>query len=190
MNNIERELKTLLTEREHERLFNLGGRDAQLQTNYYFYAEGMPADIMLRIRVRLGEYLFCYKRLLSSENGINVCDERETKLSKAYAEQLLYGSLTRSDLLKLVNVDLPCEFKRAGSLNTYRSKFPLGKWTIELDKNEYLGRVDYELECECDSDESLQELKTVLASDYGIVFKPSLSKSARFFAELFSRRTR
>jgi len=52
---------------------------------------------------------------------------------------------------------------------------------LELDKNEYLGTTDYELECEDNDIESLNRLKNYLYYTFGISFKPSLPKSERFF---------
>lgn len=185
MDNIERELKTSLNKTEYETLLKVGNAEPQLQTNHYFYCDKMPADVMLRIRQKSGKYLFCYKKLLDSANGVNVCDEREKDLDEDYANTLLNSGITPAILKQLVGVELPYTCKRVGSLNTYRAKFTLKNWTIELDKNEYLGTVDYELECECDSDELLEELKDCLSRDYGIPFRSSLSKKARFFNKLF-----
>lgn len=181
MNNIECELKMSLTKTEYKRMLSVGNVEPQLQVNHYFYCKGMPKDIMLRIRSKGGKYLFCYKRLISAENGVNVCDEREQPLDESRAQELLRNGITPTELLELVNVDLPYGFRCIGALSTYRAKFNLQGWTIELDENEYLGKTDYELECECESFEALQELKNFLYDNYGVRFRRSISKSARFF---------
>lgn len=185
-NSIERELKMSLNKEEYAELLSAGNVAPQLQTNHYFYCADMPVDIMLRIRHKDGKYLFCYKKLLSCENGVNVCDERETYIDGEMSDSLLSNGITPAQLKRLVDVDTQSNYKYAGSLHTYRAKFPLDKWLIELDKNEYLGVTDYELECECASDELLGELKDYLLCNYGFTFKPSLSKSARFFERLKS----
>ncbi len=187
MRNIEQELKIALNKTDYETLFNVGKTKPQLQVNYYFYCKGMPADVMLRIRFKNGKYMFCYKRLLSSANGVNVCDERECPLDGNTANKYISKGLLPIDVKKLVDVDFPFECQCAGQLSTYRSKFTVDKWLIELDKNEYLGVTDYELECECASNELLDKLKDRLINNYGIAFKPSLSKSARFFNQLKRR---
>ena len=183
MNNVERELKMLLTETEYESLLAIGQTEPQLQINYYFYCEEMPADVMVRIRVKNGEYRFCYKRLLSAQNGVNVCDEREKEIDGDTANALINGSLNGGVLKSLVDVDLPYVFRCAGFLSTYRAKFTLDNWIIELDKNEYLGVPDCELECECDDSAQLEGLKTYLCGNYGVTFRQSVSKSGRFFKE-------
>lgn len=185
MNNIERELKMDLTQTEYETLLSLTDAQPQLQVNCYFRFVDMPLDIMLRIREKGGKYMFCYKRLLSAANGVNVCDEREVELDKETAERMLADGLTPADVKKLVDVDLPQACECIGSLSTYRTKFMLDRWLIELDKNEYLNTVDYELECECGSDELLGKLKDYLYYNYGMVFKRSLSKSMRFLLEYY-----
>lgn len=175
-----------LTQAEYETLLNLAGVRPQLQVNHYFYCDGMPSDVMLRIRRKGDSYLFGYKKLLSAVNGVNVCDERERVLDVQAADSMLHNGVTPSDLLKLVGVQTSQTYRFAGSLQTYRAKFALGEYSIELDKNEYLGAVDYELECECDSDSALEQLKAYLLSTYGIPFRQSKPKSARFFTKYFS----
>lgn len=185
MNNVERELKMLLTKEEYEALLKVGNPLSQLQVNYYFRYDNMPVFTMLRIRQKNGRYLFCCKRLLSAEHGINVCDEREADLDEETAKKYINNGLTSTDIKKFVDVELPRDCKCVGTLNTYRAKFVMENWTIELDKNEYLQTVDYELECECDSNELLEKLKDYLLRNYGIKFRPAASKSSRFFKKLY-----
>lgn len=174
-----------LIKSEYETLLSVGDVKPQLQVNYYFYCDGMPADVMLRVRLKKGEYLLCYKKLLSNEQGVNICDERERKLDETCAKTLLSEGITPQDLKSLVDVDLPHTCKYVGYLNTNRSKFMFNGLLIELDKNEYLGTTDYELECECDSMQRLQQLKDYLYDRYGVHFRQSSPKSARFFAKYF-----
>lgn len=175
-----------LTQAEYEALLTLANVRPQLQVNSYFYCDGMPSDVMLRIRRKGGSFLFCYKKLLSSVNGVNVCDERERALDEQTADGLMRKGVTPADLLNLVDVQTSQTYRFAGSLHTYRAKFALGEFSIELDKNEYLGATDYELECECDSDSALEQLKAYLLSKHGIPFRQSAPKSARFFKKYFS----
>lgn len=174
-----------LTKDEYQTLLTIGGAEPYLQVNYYFYCDKMPKDVMLRIRFKNGKYLFCYKKLLSYDNGVNVCDEREKEIDELDAKALLDGVLTSADIKTLADVDLPYEYKCVGCLSTYRARFQLNGWTIELDKNEYLGTTDYELECECASGESLKRLKAYLCDGLGVEFKQSTSKSGRFFKRLY-----
>lgn len=186
-NNIERELKMSLNKEDYETLLADCNAQPQLQVNYYFYCADMPNDVMLRIRLKSGKYQFCYKKLLCRENGVNVCDERETYIDDELAQSLLSNGLTPTQIKRLVDVETSSTYKCAGSLQTYRAKFLMGgRWLIELDKNEYLGATDYELECECGSDELLGRLKDYLYYNYALIFTPSLPKSERFFRRLKS----
>lgn len=186
-NSIERELKMSLDQEKYEELLAVSNVQPQLQVNYYFYCADMPSEVMLRIRHVGGKYLFCYKKLLCRENGVNICDERETYIDEEFANNLLTKGVTPAHLKQLVDIETRSTYTCAGNLQTYRAKFLLDKWLIELDKNEYLGTVDYELECECGSDELLGKLKDYLFYNYALIFTPSLSKSARFFNKLKSK---
>lgn len=184
MNSIERELKMSLDKTEYETLLEVGSTEPQRQVNYYFTADDMPPNVMTRIRLKNGKYEFCYKKLLSYDSGVNECDERECELDAQTAKSLLENGVASADFKSLADVEMSSVCKCAGCLTTYRAKFALDKWLIELDKNDYLGTVDYELECECSSLELLGKLKDYLMYNYGIVYKPSASKSARFFSKL------
>lgn len=184
MNNVERELKASLSKEEYETLLKEGNVRPRLQTNYYFCCEDMPKDVMIRIRHSGGKFKLCFKRLLSSVSGVNVCDEREIDVDARTAEELMTNGATPAILKELVNFDAASTYLCAGRLDTYRAKFLLDRWLVELDRNEYLGVVDYELECEGADDEPLCALKDCLRYRYGIVFKSSLPKSARFFNKL------
>ena len=65
-------------------------------------------------------------------------------------------------------------------METYRSKFQLNEWTLELDRNVYFDRIDYELECEDRDVVALNKLKDYLYYKFGVVAKPSSPKVQRF----------
>ena len=181
MRNIEQELKLALTEREYNIFLNLSDVQPQLQTNYYFAYQGMPRNTMLRIRKKGFQYLLCYKNRLSENNGVSVCDEIECEIDVSRARLMLQNGVTPSDMNKLLGVAAAENFNYIGQLDTYRSKFRLDEWTLELDKNEYLGIVDYELECESRDVESLAKLKDYLFYNFGITGTPSERKIQRFY---------
>ena len=180
MKNIEQELKMALTEREYNILLNVGQVKPQLHTNYYFRYRGMPKDMMIRLRKKGDEYLLCYKHRLSDRNGVSVSDERECEVSADFAQSLCARGVTRQEAQQLLGVDVPNNVPLAGSMDTYRAKFKIDDWLVELDKNVYSGRVDYELECENLFVEQLEKLKNYLFYAYGIVFRPSKPKVQRF----------
>lgn len=184
MKNIEQELKLSLDEREYRILLEQAQIEPQLQTNFYFRHSGMTRDVMVRIRQKGNVYLLCYKRRMSDSDSVMVCDERECELSPDYADTMLNRGITKAELKRILDVDLEDDLDLLGSVDTYRAKFELEEWTLELDKNIYLGHIDYELECENSDVVALDRLKNYLSYVYGIVIKPSLPKLARFMQAL------
>lgn len=188
MNNREQELKIALNKKQYDKLLKISGKMPLAQINMYFYCDGQILDTMVRLRWKLGEYTFCYKKLLSSDNGVNVCDEREQVVDKDLAHNMIVSGISPSQFEKLTGIQTDKTYRFAGELATWRVKFELEhKWTIELDRNEYLGAVDYELECECDNLVMLEELKSYLDIKCGIAFVKSPSKSARFAERYFKK---
>ena len=180
MKNIEQELKMALNEREYNILLDVCGVSPQLQTNYYFRYNGMPADTMIRLRAKGKEHKLCYKHLLSDRSGVSVCDERECEVSADFANSMRKRGITVAEARQLLGVEVASELTYIGSLSTYRAKFNIEDWAVELDKNVYCDAVDYELECENLFVEQLEKLKNYLFYTYGIVFRPSKPKVQRF----------
>ena len=180
MRNIEQELKLFLDEREYRILSEQAGALPQLQTNFYFGCQTMGKETMVRIRQKAGSYLLCYKHRMSQTEGVTVCDERESDVTPEDAKRMLTSGIRSDELRQLLGVELD-DVYCLGSMDTYRAKFQLQEWTIELDKNVYLGRVDYELECENNDMGSLNKLKNYLYYKFGVVIKPASPKVQRFY---------
>lgn len=180
MKHIEQELKMALDEREYNILLGVGQVSPQLQVNYYFRYRGMPKETMVRLRKKGNEYTFCYKRQLTDRSGVAVSDERECEVSAGFAQSLCSRGVTQAEAKQLLGIDVPHNLHLVGSMDTYRAKFNIEDWVVELDKSVYSGRVDYELECENLYIEQLEKLKNYLFYAYGIVFRPSKPKVQRF----------
>ncbi len=184
MKNIEQELKLQLTEREYNLLADKSDAQPQLQTNFYFRYDGMPDDVMVRLRRKGDKYLLCRKRRLSLNDGVSVCDERECEIAQLHAEYILDRGVSPDEMRKFFGDEVCVPLSLAGRLDTYRTVFVLCGWVLELDKNVYLGRTDYELECENGDVQELSRLKNYLYSTFGIEAKPCAPKSERFFEAL------
>lgn len=117
---------------------------------------------------------------MSDADGISVCDERECEIDVSRVRIMLQQGITPEDLKRYLSVEVTDIFHYIGQLDTFRAKFQLDEWTLELDKNEYLGITDYELECESRDIESLMKLKDYLFYNFGITAKPSEPKIQRF----------
>ena len=179
MKNIEQELKLALDEREYNIIFDKANATPQLQTNYYFGYPAMDKETMVRIRQKADGFTLCYKHRMSQIDSVLVSDEREQMLTAELAGQMLRCGISSEQMKQFFDVkidDLHC----LGSMDTYRAKFQLNEWTLELDKNVYCDRVDYELECEDRDVVSLNKLKNYLYYKFGVVIKPAAPKVQRF----------
>ena len=183
MRNLEQELKLTLSEREYNILLQKSGIEPQLQTNYYFYSRMLGKDVMVRVRQKGQNYTLCYKKRLQDTEGVMVSDERECEVSADFATTLIQRGIYPREINEMLHTDLYEVLLCVGTLETYRAKFNLADWTLELDKNQYLGITDYELECECGNIQQLDKLKNFLSYNYGVVIRYAPPKSKRFFEE-------
>ncbi len=182
MNNIEQELKLALTAQEYDVLSQLTSNLPQLQTNFYFRAEQrQDPNVMVRVRQKNNGFLLCYKSRISSCDGVIVCDERECELQSDVAQTFLTRGITAAELNGMLQTDFDQNFVCVGHMDTYRTTFLWQNWRLELDKSLYLGACDYELECECESVQSLEQLKQYLNLTFGLKIRYSLPKMQRFF---------
>lgn len=188
MRNIEQELKLALTEWEYNTILRANNAEPKLQVNYYFAGKLLQSDEMVRVRKKEDKYILCYKKRVNGNSEIMVSDEREREIDAQTAQRYIEKGISNLELLELLSVHMAYDLRCVGSLNTYRAKFKLREWTIELDKNEYLGKTDYELECESDRVESLERLKSYLGYAYGVVLRPSKAKSERFRDKLLNKK--
>ena len=179
MKQLEQELKLSLDEREYNIIYEQANVTPQLQTNFYFGYPTLDKEIMVRIREKEGVNVLCYKRRMSQIDGVTVCDEREIELAPQVAQRMLTRGIRADELKQLFAVDLD-DMYCLGSMSTYRAKFKLNEWVLELDKNVYFDRVDYELECEDRDVVALNKLKNYLYYKFGVVIKPASPKVQRF----------
>ena len=183
MRNLEQELKLQLTEREYNILQNVANVQPVEQVNYYFVPSHCNLNIMLRLRKKGDNFIACYKQRLTHADGVMVSDEKECEIDFGYAQTLIERGITAREIYNFFNVAVAEDFVYAGQLVTYRTKFTIDEWTLELDKNQYFGITDYELECESNKIESLSKLKSYLNYTYGIVIRPSITKFERFLVQ-------
>ena len=132
------EKKILLNKKEYERLIDLSGQaqSYSTQVNYYYDTEDLRMNscgITCRIREKNGEYIATVK-----EHG--VLDHHANVETSAIVNNALDDSAFRHLGVKYM-----------GSLTTYRTiLYKDGVFEIVIDKNDYLDKIDYELEIEYD----------------------------------------
>lgn len=173
-----------LDEREYNVLAALSAQQPQLQTNYYFCSENFSPEEMVRIRQKNGCFLLGYKHRLQQQSGVTVCDERECEISADYAQSLCRRGIRAEEINGLLKTQMEEHLHFVGKMQTYRTTFCLNDWRLELDDSRYLGRRDFELECESSQIQQLAELQSYLSFQHGIVIKYSTPKSQRFFEAL------
>ncbi len=189
MRNLEQELKLSLDRRQYDLLRQQADTLPTLQTNHYFWSDGMSENEMVRLREKDGVFVLCYKKRISNTDGITVSDEREMEIAPDFANKMIQQGISFETLKSTVGVNYENNLSYVGKLDTYRTKFMLEDWCIELDQNAYFDQVDYELECESRNVEQLSKLKSYLFYTFGIVPKQSTPKSQRFFEQVFSSKT-
>lgn len=173
--NIEIEFKTFISEDVYNNLIKEFELENNIfsQTNYYFDTEDtllMQEKTVLRIRQKGSNYKLTKKT--RAEVG---ADETHLLISKEQAENFLKNGFDA----KIIN--LPYYVKNIAQLTTYRASTPYKNGTLFLDKSEYYGKVDYEIEYEVDEEkEGLKDFKNFLDS-HNITFKESIRKSKRAY---------
>ena len=155
--NIEIEFKTFISEDVYNNLIKEFELENNIfsQTNYYFDTEDtilMQEKTVLRIRQKGSNYKLTKKT--RAEVG---ADETHLLISKEQAENFLQNGFDA----KIIN--LPYYVKNIAQLTTHRASTPYKNGTLFLDKSEYYGKVDYEIEYEVDEEkEGLKDFKNFL----------------------------
>ncbi|MEW9700442.1 CYTH domain-containing protein [Paenibacillus sp. SI8] len=183
---LEREIKQLLTEEEYLKI--LGSEDLQnsskhhhMQINYYYDTDDYQLHqqgITLRVRQKGAKLSLEMKTPFEVRDGYKVKKE-ETK---------------RMDQLKSViwlaqefdSAPIQVEVRLIQPLITERTHFQISEHIqVDLDKNSYLGLVDYELEIEFDEGHEQEALHLFQILCPNRIAQPSGGKNSRFFQQYF-----
>lgn len=181
-NAVEIEAKVLLDDKEYEHLLKkLPLKQHVIQTNWYIDSadrelEHASTRMGLRIRFVNGEYTLTLKAPMAE--GLL---EKEELLGPSEAEQMIKKDLFPkggiADFLGTLDVDVK-KLKTLAKLETERYYGLVDKCKVSLDKNTYLGKVDYELEVDSDSMGTAQKEAKEILKGRKVEFN-SLSKQAR-----------
>ncbi|MFZ5989708.1 MAG: CYTH domain-containing protein [Bacillota bacterium] len=199
---IEKEFKILLDENDYYRIKELcTGRksESKIQTNHYFDTESFFFDkknVTLRVRETCNEYVLTVKIKDAKlyDEKIRVSDEYKFKISYTKFKGLTEKGDDICEIepgLAQVFESWREQFSKArylGKLTTDRTKLkPRDKVPyIELDKNEFLGCTDWELECEVESQEEIEAFEEWLKAENILPGKPVRGKYGRFLDRLKS----
>ncbi|MEG1706917.1 MAG: CYTH domain-containing protein [Clostridia bacterium] len=175
---MEQELKIMLSYREYNLLLPEVALGAT-QTNYYFSSKS--SEYSARIREKQGTYTLTAKQRLSNSNGIALNREYSSEISDFTAKALISDGITTKTMKDILELTIESPYMFVGELVTFRVKYVWRGYAFELDKNTYLGRTDYELECENTDYEQLEILKQLLIREFGLTIRESQGKMQRFF---------
>ena len=186
MKEIEQELKLQLNKQQYLTMLSYAnGQQGKLQSNHYFYYDGMSADRMLRIRHANGCFQLTYKLRKSNVDGVMMAVEYNAEVGKDFADACINKGLPAKVVEQLLGVRLPADSRYIGCLTTLRTKYVYEGCNIELDCNHYLDQVDFELECEDLDVTKLDALRAKLEQEFGQL-PNSLPKVQRFVNKLAS----
>jgi|GEM_PF-374303 len=183
----EREFKTIISEEKYaEVLVRYQARETVLQVNYYFDTENselLDAGICLRVREKNGAYELTFKTGKLKLGNVHLRNEYNQTITAEEFNKYITGGMPLSFIALggFSGNEQPDAFpiRFTGKVVTQRSVIGLPDGSvIELDKNAYAGKTDYELEYEYDS-KAEPPAFTAFLSENGVGRGVSESKQAR-----------
>lgn len=160
---IENEFKIMLDFGRYEKLLGMYEWNEVIeQTNHYYDSDNMLLShlhITCRVREIAGKYFLQMKFPGAAEySRVEMEKPLDTLPEEIDADKVLRPHPHGHPMLPKV--------KRLGALKTTRNVYRFGGGEIDLDKSEYFGKTDYELEIEFTDEKSagrkLEEIKTKL----------------------------
>lgn len=179
---IENEFKIMLTEAQYNAIHKMYAWDSEKQqVNTYYDSADLECStrhITVRVRSICGKY-FLQMKLPAEQTGNGA-------VSRIELEQELDGipqTLEPEMMKKLSGAELP-EVHLLGTLTTFRSVKKVPGAEIDLDRSEYFGRTDYELEVEYTDENAAEALIAEITSKVPVDRSaPVTGKIRRFLAE-------
>lgn len=148
---IENEFKIMLTKAQYEKLRRSREFSAVEQVNYYYDTKDLEMSARhVTVRVRELEGKFYLQMKLPTDKALSRV-ELEAELDAL--PETLSGELLNS----LAKGEYP-ELKKLGSLKTTRSVWKFDGGEVDLDKSEYFGKTDYEVEIEFTNEQNARRV--------------------------------
>ncbi len=178
---IESEFKVMLTQEQYSKIHSMFQWDSELeQTNFYYDTQEL---------VLSGRHITCRVRRIGEQHFFQMKLPTEVALSRVELEQALGEVLPKALSAAMLNSlsgrdDLP-DVSLLGGLKTFRSVKKLAGAEIDLDKSEYFGKTDYELEIEFTDEQTAERLLDEICTAAGLVPHSNicLGKIHRFLKE-------
>jgi len=179
---LEIEFKSLLTKEEYERLIHqFSGYKISTQTNHYFDTPRFSlkaAEVALRVRERdnFEITLKRKKRYALVEHNIQVSKEDFFRFKE---EGIIPNEEIKNEIHDIIGQQKLVNFL---SLTTHRMSFPYKRGTLAIDKSEFLGVVDYEIEYEAKSYVAGKKEFIEIITELDFIYKKSDPKIKRAYA--------
>lgn len=178
--NLEQEYKLLIDENTYNRLKKaFDWQKSFTQVNYYYMDvnnELLQHDITMRIREKNGIYRLQVKVPYQNDN-INFSRKLEFEKEISGAISRLSSSYYQQMLPNDIQIDY---VNKIGHLTTQRMIYNIQGCEIALDKNEYLGVTDYELEIEFEQSLPVIVQKKLADENVRFTVRPN-GKNRRYF---------
>lgn len=176
--------KTLLSKNEYNRLAKeFEDKPSNLQVNYYFDTSRFTlkaSEIILRVRKREK-----YELALRRKKGYNRIELNSIITDEEFEEFVNKGIIPsveiQAELCELIKEQTLVMYM---SLSTFRIFFPYKKGILAIDKCEYLGETDYELEYQANTYEQGKREFVELVKEFNIAYKKSDTKIKRAYNAL------
>ena len=172
----EKEYKVLINQDDYKELLgSFGFNKNYRQVNYYFDTKDNYCklnNITIRIREKENKCCLQVKVPIKYDNALHIKKEYEKKYS------FLKTQITSDELKILTGLDIPT-VNCIGMLATQRNEYIVNDTILCLDKNEYNGVTDYELEVEFQNqvDENVMQV----LNETGLSFEKTVDgKFSRF----------
>ncbi len=178
--------KTLLTKGEYTKLSKLyADKPANLQTNYYFDTSRFTlkaSEILLRVKHRDVYELTLRRKKGYNKIEINVVISEE-EFNNFVETGIIPAPEIEAEIGELIKGQTLNNYM---SLATYRIFFPYGKGTVAIDKCDYLGVTDYELEYSSQIYDVAKKNFVEFVKSHNIIYKKGEVKIKRAYNALKS----
>ena len=158
---IENEFKVMLTEGQYERVLALYDFVTFTQINHYYDTADLEMSarrVTVRVRAVDGKF-FLQMKLPTAALFSRV------ELSKELPN--LPEKISGAELSALSGTDCP-DVERLGELKTTRSIYKFNGGEIDVDRSEYFGKTDYELEIEFTDEQAARRVLAEITEKTGI----------------------
>ena len=184
--NLEIELKSDISQEDYEKIISqFDSSKIYLQTNYYIDDKDLSVRYLkCGLRVRQKDDNFELTLKITQEVGrLEINQQISNKIFKKLVDRKVFPKGEVRDCLEnKLGLDI-ARLYVLGELKTYRLDVPYKTGLICIDKSEYNGVTDYEVECEDNSEEEAEKHLHEFLEENNIEYKRSWGTKLKKFLE-------